>query len=84
MTNAPGPVSVDHIIQVDNMSYWAVVHVARQLLLTVCVQLKRFAAFLGVRAFSCPAFSPPLTFGPAFSGPAFSGPVFSAPQLVEQ
>jgi len=59
MTNAPGPVSVDHIIQVDNMSYWAVVHVARQLLLTVCVQLKRFAAFLGVRAFSCPAFSPP-------------------------
>ena len=35
ITNAPGRVSVDHTIKVNHMRYWAVIHVAQQLLLTV-------------------------------------------------
>ena len=63
MTNAPFRVSVDHITLLDHMSFlfdYAVVHVAQQLLLTI--QLRRFAAFLGVPASSGPAFSAPPPF----------------------
>ena len=75
MTNAPGCVSVDHTIG----GAW---YTSCNITAAHSVQLKRFAAFLGVPAFSGPTFSPLDIWSRILRSCIFWSCIFSAPGQI--